>query len=162
MALTTYTPGEVLTAASLNANFTFAAINGKVLQVVSATTATAVTTTSTSYVTSGLTATITPSLASSKILILTSQCCDRNAADDGSHFTIFRGTVAGTNLGVANGMGGIFPLVVTQMSLVFLDTPSTTSAQAYTVGMKNGSGSNNTRAQNGDRTSSMVLIEIGA
>ena len=37
MPLTTYTSGEVLTAASLNANFTFAAANptGKVIQIVS-------------------------------------------------------------------------------------------------------------------------------
>jgi hypothetical protein len=136
-------------------------IGGKVLQVVTATTATTVTTTSTSYVTSGLTATITPTLNTSKVLILTSQSCDRNAADNDSNFTIFRGTVAGTNLGASNGMGGIFPANVSQVSLVFLDSPSTTSAQAYTVGMKNDAGANNTRAQNGSRTSSMVLLEIG-
>ena len=35
MPLTTYTAGEVLTAASLNANFTFAAASGGVVQTVS-------------------------------------------------------------------------------------------------------------------------------
>jgi len=135
---------------------------GKVLQVVTATTATPVTTTSASYVTSGLTATITPTLNTSKVLILTSQSVDRNSSVDASNFTIFRGTVAGTNLGASTGMGGIYPEIFAQMSLVFLDSPATSSAQAYTVGMRNNSGSSNTRAQSEARTSSMVLIEIGA
>lgn len=134
---------------------------GKVLQVVTATTTTSATTTSTSYVTTNLTATITPSLASSKVLILTSQSVDGNSTDE-SCFTIFRGTVAGTNLGVANGMGGMYPNIFIQMSLVFLDSPSTTSAQAYTVGMKNLSGAGTTRVQSSNRTSSIVLLEIGA
>jgi len=134
---------------------------GKVLQVVGATFATLTTTTSTSYVTTGLTATITPSLASSKVLILTSQAVDGNATDE-SCFTIFRGTVAGTNLGAAAGMGGIFPSTFQTNSLIFLDSPSTTSAQAYTVGMKNLSGAGTTRAQSSSRTSSITLLEIGA
>jgi len=134
---------------------------GKVLQVVGATFATLTTTTSTSYVTTGLTATITPSLASSKVLILTSQAVDGNATDE-SCFTIFRGTVAGTNLGAANGMGGIFPSTFQTNSLIFLDSPSTSSAQAYTVGMKNLSGAGTTRAQSSNRTATITLLEIGA
>ena len=132
---------------------------GKVLQVVSATTATLVTTTSTSYVTTGLTATITPSLASSKVMILTAQAADAGASDE-MCVTIFRGTVAGTNLGVANGMGTTFPAYST-ISLNFLDSPNTTSAQVYTTGFKNLSGAGTSRIQSSNRTSSMLLLEIG-
>ena len=132
---------------------------GKVLQVVTATTATLVTTTSTSYVTTGLTATITPSLASSKVMILTAQAADAGASDE-MCVTIFRGTVAGTNLGVANGMGTTFPAYST-ISLNFLDSPNTTSAQVYTTGFKNLSGAGTARIQSSSRTSSMLLLEIG-
>ena len=133
---------------------------GKVLQVVTATTATTVTTTSTSYVTTGLAATITPSLASSKVLILTSQSGNGNATDE-SCFTLFRGTVADTNLGAAAGMGSLFPSNYGTTSLTFLDSPNTTSAQTYTQGMKNLSGAGTTRVQPSSRTSSMTLLEIG-
>jgi len=95
------------------------------------------------------------------VLILTSQAVDGNATDE-SCFTIFRGTVAGTNLGAANGMGGIFPSTFQTNSLIFLDSPSTTSAQAYTVGMKNLSGAGTTRAQSSNRTATITLLEIGA
>ena len=132
---------------------------GKVLQVVTATTATTVTTTSTSYVTTGLTATITPSLASSKVLIMTTQGGNGNATDE-TAFTIFRGTVAGTNVVTAAGMGTILNIYAV-ISLTFLDSPNTTSAQAYTVGFKNLSGAGTSRIQTGSSTSSMTLLEIG-
>jgi len=133
---------------------------GKVLQVVGATTATVVTTTSTSYVTTGLTATITPTLATSKIYIISTQAADGNATDE-SCFTLFRGTVAGTNLGAAAGMLSIFPGIYGAAAMTFLDSPNTTSATIYTSGMKNLSGAGQTRAQSSSRTASMTLLEIG-
>ena len=134
---------------------------GKVLQVVTATTATQVTTTSTSYVTTGLAATITPSLASSKVLVLSSQAIRGNAGDEGC-FTVFRGTVAGTNLGAAIGMGTVHAIIWINCGLTILDSPSTTSAQVYTIGMKNNSGSGDLIAQVSNRTSTLTLLEIGA
>jgi hypothetical protein len=133
---------------------------GKVLQVVSATTATTVTTTSTSYVTTGLAATITPTLATSKVYVISTQAADGNATDE-SCFTLFRGTVAGTNLGAAAGMASIFPGVYGVAAMTFLDSPNTTSATTYTSGMKNLSGSGQTRAQSSSRTASITLLEIG-
>ncbi|CAB4149709.1 hypothetical protein UFOVP557_21, partial [uncultured Caudovirales phage] len=70
MPLTTYTAGEVLTAASLNANFTFAAL-GKVGQVQSTVLTSTFTTTSSTYTgVTGLTVAITPSSATSKVLVI--------------------------------------------------------------------------------------------
>ena len=147
MPLTTYVSGEVLTAASLNANLSFAATNptSKIAQVVNAVYAVATTTTSTSYVTSGLSATITPTLNTSKILVLMSNSFAMNGANDGI-FTLFRGTVAGTDLATTSAIGfaslyvgGSNPTSAPG-GLTYLDSPATTSATTYTIGIKCKSG----------------------
>ena len=142
-----------------------AAGGGKVLQVVQATTLTQVSGTSTSYITSGNTATITPSLASSKVLVMSSVSFNANVTD-GLNITIFRGTVAGTNLGPAIGMGLLYTTATNGLyanaSLTILDSPNTTSAQTYTIGMKNQSGSGTIIANYGGAQGVVILLEIGA
>ena len=138
---------------------------GKVLQVVQATTLTQVSGTSTSYITSGNTATITPSLASSKVLVMSSVSFNANVTD-GLNITIFRGTVAGTNLGPAIGMGLLYTTATNGLyanaSLTILDSPNTTSAQTYTIGMKNQSGGGTIIANYGGAQGVVILLEIGA
>ena len=75
--------------------------SGTVLQVVSETSAATVNTSSASFVTTGLTATITPSSSSSKILILFYASMFNNLNASNAIATVFRGTVSGTNLGEA-------------------------------------------------------------
>jgi hypothetical protein len=135
---------------------------GKVLQVVQNTFSTSTTTTSTSFVTSGLNATITPSLATSKVLIFTSQAYEMTTAGENAYQTLFRGTVAGTNLATSNfGLGSSnATYVVSQQSMTFLDSPNTTSAQIYTSGMKVSGGT--LKAQIANSTGVMILMEIGA
>jgi hypothetical protein len=115
--------------------------SGSVLQVVSATHSTEVSTSSTSaYVTTGLTATITPSNSSSKILVLFNAPMYNNLNASNAIATVFRGTVSGTNLGTTgHGFGSSYGDSATVKNVVagsFLDSPSTTSATTYTVGMK--------------------------
>jgi len=133
---------------------------GKVLQVVSATTNTQVNTTSATFVTSGLTATITPTSTSSKVLIITSMSI-RSTSNVG-YVTLFRGSVAGTNLVTNTGLIVIYTggNVYGNGSTNFLDSPATVSAQVYTVGIRSAGGSTTTAQV--DNTSSMVLMEIGA
>jgi hypothetical protein len=155
-----FTAGQVLTAAQQNA------LRGafRVLQVVQATYSTATTSTSTSYVTTGLSATITPQSNTSKILILVTMPA-RNQNNTGSGFyTIFRGTVAGTNLFGAPGFAYIYgdPIMRSTVSGNFLDSPATTSAQTYTVGMKTDSGTSAVYAQESSTTSTITLLEISA
>jgi hypothetical protein len=115
---------------------------GTVLQVVSTSYETAVSTTSSSYVTTGLTATITPKFATSKILATVNMLVYVNASNGQNVITIFRGTVSGTDLGGAtgNGFGGCFGSGPTEIFSVasgsVLDSPATTSATTYTVGFK--------------------------
>ena len=114
---------------------------GKVLQVVQGTTQTSISTTSTSFVTTNLTASITPASASNKVLVLFSISGYNDTGGGQSIATVFRGTVAGTDLGATNssGFGAAFSgagETMSNISGIILDSPSTTSATTYTVGFK--------------------------
>jgi hypothetical protein len=114
----------------------------KILQVVSASSTTAVATTSTSFVTSGLAATITPTLNTSKIYIAATFPYDSSSGSIQCNASLFRGTVAGTNLATGGDptFGNILAVTGAQLratySASFLDSPATTSATTYTVGIK--------------------------
>jgi hypothetical protein len=116
---------------------------GSVLQVVSAYSDTQTTTTSTTYVTANLSASITPSSSSNKILILVNTTVQVGSSGD-MNATIFRGTVSGTNLAAAAATQGLFYSTATGGSstgytgamMQFLDSPNTTSSTTYTVGFR--------------------------
>jgi len=138
---------------------------GKVLQVVNATFSTLTTTTSATFVTSGLSASITPSSATSKILIIHDGTANHLSASNISACTIFRGTVSGTNLG--NASTGFLALyvdassLICSMSMSFLDSPATTSSTTYTIGIKAAAGATLT-AQYNSTPSVLTLMEISA
>jgi len=146
-------------------NATTQASAGKVLQVVNATFATATTTTSTSYQASGLTASITPISASSKILITGSIPFDcYGGSTNQASLTLYRNA---TNL-MTNGFSLIYgptpELQVTQ-PLNWLDSPATTSATTYTVYFRitpAGAGSPTARIFVDNYAGSITLMEIAA
>ena len=140
---------------------------GKILQVVTGTSSTDTSVTSTSYTDSTLSASITPSATSSKILILVSQTVSvsRDSGNAIGTLNIMRATTqvweGYVGVGSANGTLG-------QTSVMYLDSPSTTSATTYKT-----QGKVDTTANSGkirfqqdsglsDRNSSIHLIEIGA
>jgi len=136
---------------------------GSVLQVVQTTYSTSILTTSTSYVTTGLNGTITPKFATSKILILVHGCTYTNAAGTFGTYTIFRGTVSGTNL-ATNGfniLGATSSDLQAVSAMSYLDSPATTSATTYTVGMKVAAGSQAYWAA-GNTLTAITLMEIAA
>ncbi len=138
------------------------AINGRVLQVVSANHSTTFDTTSSTYTDTGLNASITPSFTSSKILIQVSifvGCHNQPAAYAGVRLLKNSTELLGFNKAVARGgedHGSVF-------SLSFLDAPSTTSSINYKV---QGSNQANTgyarfvRDMAGTGTSTITLMEI--
>ena len=157
----TFVAGAVLTAAQQNA------LRGafRVLQVVNSQYTTSTTTTSTSYVTTGATATITPSSTSSKILVIASTIGQNSGAGTACRWTMFRGTVAGTNLasGATVAAGGyLYPAVIGNVSMCFLDSPATVSAQIYTLGFATGNGSVTATTQNDTTSALITLMEISA
>lgn len=106
-----------------------------ILQIQSFTTNTSSSTTSVSFVPSNVTVTITPKLATSKIFVWATGNAN-NGADE-AYYTISRN---GTNLASTTGLAGILANVDEELSLMAYDSPSTTSAVAYTVYMRNKTG----------------------
>jgi hypothetical protein len=143
---------------------------GKVLQVVMGTTATATTISSTTMTDSTLTATITPTLSTSKVLVLVSQewyiyeSGSPNAAT--GNFRLLRGstTIQDNGSGMALGFettGISAAEVAGTLSISYLDSPATTSATTYKTQGRNAGGVDFT-FQRSANTSTMILLEIGA
>ena len=137
---------------------------GKVLQVVTATDSTQRTTTSTSYVTASntLTANITPSASSSKILIMLSTT-GFNASNNYSYYTIYRDSTNVTSNSSQNELSAVYGdggVNIVPLHISFLDSPNTTSQVTYQAYMKV-NGSTGYFNVNGN-TGSIILMEIGA
>ena len=136
---------------------------GTVLQTVNAVTNTETVVSNNTWTDTGLTASITPSSSSNKILVFAScQGVGKASNNTYAHLKLLRGSTdivadfetrggydASTD---ANKIGGC--------SVTYLDSPSSTSSTTYKVQLK--SGSNNSYAQMGDSNSksSITLMEI--
>ena len=132
--------------------------SGGILQVVSSTHSTTVTTTSTSYVSTNLTASITPSSTSNRIIVLSTNTIRNNTAGQSVYGRLFRGTVAGTAIGAEIDMENSAGAINGSMTLMADDSPNTTSTQTYTYGIKVSGGTGS--AQLGNLTSQMILMEV--
>jgi hypothetical protein len=138
---------------------------GKVLQVVQGTTTTSVSNNTTTLTDTGLTATITPSLSSSKVLVIMSQNgVFKQLADTAVIIKLFRGATMISQPAVnATYNATADRQDIGTVSIAYLDTPATTSATTYKTQFSNSNGgSNNTIVQHGDCMSSIILMEIGA
>ena len=137
---------------------------GSVLQVVENVYSTASQTGSGSMTDTGLTATITPSSTSSKILVMVNQpltvSTDTSVSRDIA-FSICRGSTeitAGT--GDAKADSGTHQKFPAYNSLKKLDSPNTTSAVTYKTRFKVNAGSCDVYAQQHGGSSTMILMEI--
>jgi hypothetical protein len=163
----------VLTADSSTATglkWAAAAGGGKLLQVVQGTTTTATTINTSTYTDTTLTATITPTLATSKILVLVSQIVYlyRTTAKAQAGVRLLRGatvignyasTISASMINAALAPSGETELT-TWVSLNYLDDPATTSATTYKTQMA--STTNQLGAQQDGITATITLLEIGA
>ena len=151
-------------------NATTQASAGVVLQVVQGTYATQVEIANTTYADSGLTATITPKFATSKILVLISQEIGLYSNTNGqinANYKLLRGSTAivtntqAFELQSAQGGSG-YQGGNWLNALNYLDSPATTSATTYkTQGCLTGSYSNTAiRFQVNATTSTITLMEI--
>jgi hypothetical protein len=142
---------------------------GKVLQVVSATTTTEVTSSSSTFADTGLSATITPTLNTSKILVLVSQNgCFKDSSNTALIMKLLRGaTSLGFLAGLAGYNGTSAALGFNSVTASYLDSPATTSATTYktTFASQNNSGRAGVQVLGigSEATMSMItLLEIGA
>ena len=138
---------------------------GKVLQAIHATYNTDTTTNSSSFSDTGLTATITPSSSSNKVLVIVNQNgLEKNNADIRMQAKLLRGS---TNLGNFIGDETLRTSTANRTDIggtgfSYLDSPSTTSATVYKTQFRNVDGANLVAVQNGSSVSSITLLEIEA
>jgi hypothetical protein len=139
---------------------------GAVLQVVNVTYSTTTSSSSSTYADTGLTASITPSSASNKILILVNH---NGCRKDTNNTTLMVNLVRGaTQISGIEGAGGNTGSVATNVfggiGITYLDSPATTSSTTYKTQFKSG-GNNATVYINdvnsgGSTQSTMTLMEI--
>ena len=140
--------------------------SGHVLQTLSDTNTTETNTgNATSWVATSLSLSITPSSTSSKILCWYSSAIYQNSNSYSASMTVFRGGLAGTNLGHVNyglsmqqSPSSGAPVATTQSGVV-LDSPSTTSATTYLLAIRESSDAITYYSINGGRTS-LIVQEI--
>lgn len=139
---------------------------GKVLQVIMGSTATLVNNATTTYVDTGLTATITPTLTTSKVLVLVSQNGCFRSAGNSSNAIVLNLNRGATEIALisANGISTNTALVQSghTFSIGYLDAPATTSATTYKTQFKNYTNASSVQVQSEDPRSTIILMEIGA
>jgi hypothetical protein len=140
---------------------------GKVLQVVQATHSTEVSSSSTTYAATGLTVSITPTSATSKIYvhaIINGLTKDSGNANNAAQIRLLRN--AATTIITSTGIGytGTALSNQNQGNIQYLDSPATTSATTYDVYFANRSATATVYAQDGGANNQSVITvwEIGA
>lgn len=166
-ALPVGTNGHVLTADSSAATglaWAAAAGGGKVLQVVQGSTTTNATSTSATYADTNLSASITPSAATSKVLVLVAQTAGLTSTTDAiCGLRIVRGaTDIFTNARAVLFLTDNSSASLMSVSLVYLDAPNTTSATTYKTQFARIGAAGTAQVQNASAPSTITLIEIGA
>ena len=163
---------DMLAADAVSSAKLASGVGGKILQVVSANKTTVQSTSSTSFVdVTDMTAVITPSSSSNKVLIMMTMTIQK------SDYTFFarllRGsTEIGSSSGSANGISVYNSNDSSQnegRAVIFLDSPNTTSATTYKLQMKSdGSSTIYFNAHSSGTTSSYItpssitLMEVAA
>jgi|TARA_R110002012_G_scaffold4629_1_gene21194 hypothetical protein len=138
---------------------------GAILQVVQTTTSTAVNASGADVTATGLSVAITPQSTSNKILVTgTVNGVFTNAADTGVNIDVFRGAASSDTKIIDAHVHAAFDTSSTdnQVNVPFslLDSPSTTSAQTYSVFFNRSTGSGSVRVQSNGSVSNLTLMEV--
>jgi len=137
---------------------------GNVIQVVNATYSTQTTSSSSTYADTGLTATITPTSASSKILIFASisgvykdtnnTYLKTRLVRGSTELLLIDDAAAYTGSAAAVGVGNVYAS--------YLDSPATTSATTYKVQFASSLNVAKVQIQTSSSTSTITLMEVAA
>lgn len=136
---------------------------GKVLQVVQATFATETDNSTNVYADTGLTVNITPTLATSKVMVIVSLPIKKSAANANNsvYLKVLRGATSivesayqlSTQTAIEN---------IGNFAYSFLDSPATTSATTYKVQFRNSQNAAAVRICESSTLASIIVLEIGA
>jgi len=135
---------------------------GTVLQVVGASTTSQTSTTGSTLITTGLTASITPTSSSNKVLILVNINC-RFTSSSWMGLNLYRGGSSITYWTSGLGFSISGSTQTQEFAANYLDSPATTSSTTYTVYYCNNNSPTGTVTVHQDSTvSSITLMEIAA
>ena len=156
-----FTAGQILTAAQMN-NLRGAF---RILQVVEATYSTATSSSTNTFVDTGLTASITPSSTSSKILVFVSHGGVNKVA--GNSLTAIDIQLLRTSTVIAECLAVLYTNSSTDLRtpsavLVKLDSPATTSAVTYKTQFRSRNNTASVTVQGDSSTSTIILCEVSA
>jgi hypothetical protein len=136
---------------------------GAVLQVVSVSSTTNTSTTSSSYVAvTNLTASITPSSSTSKILVQVNMNLYGATNNSEAVMTIYK---AGVDLTSGNGFADVYANstdIIQQAPMLYMDSPATTSSTTYAVYFKRTQGTGTIQSSLRGTTNNITLMEIAA
>jgi hypothetical protein len=141
---------------------------GKVLQVVMASTTTIATNTTSTQADTGLTASITPSSATSKVLVLVTENGVRRKGNTTNAGVTIRLQRNGSNIALMSRYALYDQVSYVQsygetIAINYLDTPNTTSSTTYKTQFSNGIGNNDgVELRDNGEMSTMILLEIAA
>jgi 3-deoxy-D-arabino-heptulosonate 7-phosphate (DAHP) synthase len=139
---------------------------GKVLQVVQGTTTTATYSSTTSLADTTLTASITPSASTSKVLVLVAQNGVQKSASNSGNGVILK-LLRGASSIADFGAGSLYNAAAERLdsmsfSINYLDSPATTSSTTYKTQFANRVSAAQVAVQDGNELSTIILMEIGA
>ena len=130
---------------------------GLLLQIVSFASSGSTNTTSGSYVDTALSATITPSSASNKVLIIHSGACEPSSGTAAELTAERNGTLVANKLFTSQVQG-----VSNNAHFTFLDSPASTSALLYKIKLRSSNSGVNSNHNSQNPTASIILMEISA
>ena len=142
-----------------------AGVGGKVLQIVSFHTTTQTQTTSTSFIDTQITASITPSATSSKVLVIVAAPVDSTTASaigtGLQKVALFRGATQLTQFshGTREGANGV-DYQQTGSHISYLDSPASTSSVTYIAKIKSNSTSTTITCPISGDGANIILMEI--
>ena len=145
---------------------------GKVLQVVQATTNTSTTINSTTYSDTTISASITPTASTSKILVMANCLMSLDSSNQGNVYgalQIVRGSTAVFTQSTSGGaqsfaFSGFNGFIATTLPITYLDSPATTSSTTYKIQARlhETNFSRSLVMQYNSAYSVITLVEIGA
>ena len=156
------TTGQLLTVSGGVPVWATPAGGSKVVQIIHASTNTTVTSSTSTFVNTNLTATITPTSASNKVLVFVSQSgVNCSGPDRGAGLQLVRdSTVLQTGNYVVELGSGTGVAVATSWSANYLDSPATTSATTYKTQIASSTNQSFVNAQRNQSYSNITLMEV--
>jgi hypothetical protein len=155
--------GTVLTADSSTATGLKWAAGGKVLQVLQATTGSETSSSSSTYADVGLSVSITPSSASSKVLVMANAVVEKSSGSGNNavYTRILRDATQVYEHELSNYTGTALQLA-TNWAVSYLDSPATTSATTYKIQFRNQLNDASIKFNFQTGSAAIIVMEIGA